>query len=185
LGILLSDSSFYKKDIIRVAVSNNFVLEFIKNSLKLDDVTIEFGGYSPNRVKFYNIRFSNMSNSELKTIFRKFGLFGKKDEEIFIPEYIKNNKSEEFKIDFLSGLFDGDGCLISSSPKSSKGMIKFYTYSRQFYKDLEHMIQSLGGKTIKNYSVGNWEINIYLPFTISVYDVNTDMKKMIETEIIK
>ena len=143
------------------------------------DVIINYGGSSPNYGKFYNLSFIEKDDNELKNALKKFKLLGVKDEDLFIPEDIKKSDKSD-KISFLLGLLDGEGSMTTTS-KIGNDKILFYSYSKQFYKDLDSLIKSIGGKTIKKYLEGNFEINIFLPFPISLYCENNKGKMAFNT----
>ena len=180
-GILLSNSSFENKNFIRLSVSNGTVMDIVRLMVK-DDISITLGE-SSGFGKWHKLAFVEKGDNKIKNELSSIGLIEMSDEHIFMPNSIKSG-GDDVKTSFLLGLLDGDGtyCIQEGD---IPGLIKFYTKSKQFYKDIEFLVNSLKGKTSAVHSSGYWDINIYLPFPISLYKENSTEKATIVTMLPK
>jgi hypothetical protein len=78
------------------------------------------------------------------TAVRNLGLAGKKANGKFIPDCYKYASVAD-RIELLRGLMDTDGCVVVRERKSRSCEVTFLTVSEQLSRDVQFLIQSLGG----------------------------------------
>lgn len=133
LGILIGDGSIIKS--VRLTSDDPEIVEFVKKEyeenwkgvLKQEKRKIQYSLLKP-------------SYTGIKQALEFIGLWGKRAWDKFIPDVYKFN-SVEVRLAVLRGLMDTDGAC------GSRGYVDYCTTSEQLAKDVQFLVQSLGGKS--------------------------------------
>jgi len=124
LGCLIADGTLREEGMITFSNSES-------------DIVAKIGRYfTLQQTSEYD--FSVMNGFKLKPYLKELGLLGKKSHEKFIPDIYKYN-TIEVRLKLLQGLFDCDGGVEEGS------RLIYYTSSEQLAKDVQEVVQSLGG----------------------------------------
>ena len=145
MGFLLGDGSFAETKVATFSTADVQILELVQHNLA--------PGYSIDHIENYDYRIINKSlpHSKKGVICRKntsshfykksindLGLRGKLSHDKFIPDEYKCGSIQQ-RIDLLAGLVDSDGYV------SHTGAISISTSSEQMAKDIQEIVQSIGG----------------------------------------
>lgn len=124
LGCLIADGTLREEGTITFSNSES-------------DIIAKIGRYCTlHQASAYD--FNVINGFELKSYLKELGLLGKKSHEKFIPDIYKYN-TIEVRLKLLQGLFDCDGGVEEES------RLIYYTSSEQLAKDVQEVVQSLGG----------------------------------------
>lgn len=138
LGVLLGDGSI-AHTAVQLTAANKFIVDCVADVLPVD-VTLQI---IPSATKTPTYSITGISgkvgsNSVLNAL-RALDLQGCKSVEKFIPkDYLFSSVDERTSL--LQGLIDTDG-----EVRTNDGHIEFATVSEQLAKDVEFLVQSLGG----------------------------------------
>jgi replicative DNA helicase len=132
LGLLIGDGSLGNSIVIANHIDDVEIINYIKthldNPIKID--------YEKGKCISYRI-------NGLQPIIRKLGLFKRSAHAKFIPKHYIYN-SIHTRLEILRGLMDTDGdCTIDKRSKNSR--CRFATVSLQLAKDVQEIVNSLGG----------------------------------------
>lgn len=129
MGFLIGDGCFRSTG-LSFTTADSEILQNIPNLLPQHHAITELGGYT------YGIKGHRCCNEIIQEL-RQEGLWGCRSETKFIPsKYLFTTPANRLAI--LQGLMDADGY--------GKGTdLEFYTSSSQLAKDVQFLIQSLGG----------------------------------------
>jgi phosphate starvation-inducible PhoH-like protein len=136
LGVLLGDGCF--------STSASVTVTNIDEDILIETIDRLPSGVKLAKTKGIEARLSvkRGSKNPIKTALKKFGLYGKKSWEKFIPEeYIWN--TEEVRLGVLQGLLDTDGWSVFH--RSGKTRIQYCTTSEKLARQVVWLVQSLGG----------------------------------------
>lgn len=140
LGLLLGDGCFASKTNVSLSNLDDEIIKYCENSILPYNLILKKHG----RCDYYLVNKTKKAfqKNKLMSELNKYNLMGKLSYRKFIPkQYLFN--SVEVRLSILQGLMDTDG-FISSNGLSTI----FYTTSPQLSKDVQFIVQSLGGKAV-------------------------------------
>lgn len=166
LGLLIGDGCFSEKATYAIlTTADQEIVDKVKElGYRIDKIEHRKDGLH------YYIR-----NPEVKVALKKYGLWGKRSYEKFIPNDYKYCTAED-RISFLQGLFDADGTC------SKTHQVAFGTSSMVLAKDTQELIFSIGGRCSLLYREGktrDWgeRISKCRPFYV-LYPKTPDDRKL-------
>jgi superfamily II DNA or RNA helicase len=140
LGLLLGDGCFSNKTGVSISNADNEIIEYCKDSVISYNLVLKQHG----KYDYYLVNKTKRAfqKNNLISDLKHYDLMCKLSYDKFIPkQYLFN--SVQVRLSILQGLMDTDG-FISSNGASNI----FYTTSPQLAKDVQFIIQSLGGKAV-------------------------------------
>lgn len=173
MGCYLGDGSTCGSGQITITSMDNQIVEqlnneALKNNLKL----VEHIDKRGNKAKDYTFNLNNHNdNNIMKDELKRYGLFGLKSKDKFIPDEYKFGNIEA-RYQLLAGLIDTDGYY-------DNNIHYYYTNSEQLKDDVVFICGSLGIKTnVHIKKVKKYENNIY--YTISICSKNEKIPVKLE-----
>lgn len=134
LGLLLGDGGFSDGSIM-FSSSEEDIIGALDEYCQSIELSLNYSGDTSYRLTDYN--YGSNKENKIKQELKKLGLCGLLSHEKFIPrQYLFN--SVQNRIDLLSGLIDSDG-------EVNGDRYTFSTTSEQLLKDVQFLVQSLGG----------------------------------------
>lgn len=134
MGVLLGDGCFKERN--SPSFSNTETDILCKVSELVESIDMELHK-RPNSCDYMIVNKEGKKN-KLNIILEEYGLISKKSYDKFIPnDYLYN--TVEVRLEILRGLIDTDGNV------QKNGVIEFSSSSEQLVKDVQFLVQSLGG----------------------------------------
>jgi len=140
LGMLLGDGSFSQGSTIKFSTADAELVTSLQTFAKQTKLKVKKIGKSKYDYTISKIKRGHNKSWLTKTL-EKLGLHGLRSHEKFIPiEYLYASIQDRMAI--LQGLLDTDGSI-----SNGHRMVEFVTTSRLLAEGVQHLVQSLGGKT--------------------------------------
>lgn len=151
LGLLFTDGSVRKTGEnrqgqirIQLQAQDKEILEKLKKELNVTSELI----YDPRGKGCYSLEFAN------EQIFQDLGKYNIVPNKTYNIHNLPTNIPDLFKIDFIRGLFDGDGCLTFDKETKSKDVtLNFTSYYESVITDFQLLIDQLIHKEKHNKNV--------------------------------
>lgn len=167
LGLLIGDGSL-TLNTPAITSADDEILDAIRDCLPDGIRLIRSGTYG------YNISGERPKANPITESLRLLGLMGKSAYDKFIPDSYKYN-TVSIRVSLLQGLMDTDGSI-------SKNHMEYSTSSEQLAKDVQEIVESLGGKAVmttripsfkykneKRFGAQSWRLHISLPNDIQPF----------------